>query len=298
IYGEDHAYSLPFTGSGYESTVTQITRSDLVDFHSTWFRPNNATLVVAGDITLEEIVPHIEERFAGWQQADVPTKNVAEAPEIDQPTVYLLDRPGSQQSVIFAGNIAPPKSDPNEVAISAMNTVLGGSFTSRINMNLREDKGWSYGARSLVVDAQGPRMFIAYAPVQSDKTMESVAEMRKEVQQILDDQPVTAGELARAQNNLTLTLPGRWETLSSVASSVSEIVQYGLPHDFYETYAGTVRALVLDDMEVAAQTTVRPEDMVWIVVGDREKVEPGLRELNVGEIQYIDGDGRPVQGAQ
>ncbi len=291
IYGDEHAYATPFTGSGYEQSVAGITRQQLVDFHETWFRPNNATLVIAGDITLQEVTPQLERLFSGWQRGDVPQKNIADVRPADEPIVYLLDRPGSQQSVIFAANVAPPKDNPQEIAIEALNTVLGGSFTSRLNMNLREDKGWSYGARSMVADARGPRMFIAYAPVQSDRTAESLAEMRDEVQQVISDRPVTVDELARAQNNQTLALPGRWETLSSVAGSVGEIVQFDLPFDYYDTYAGTVRALVVDDLMPAAQEVVRPENMVWVVVGDRAQIEPGIRELNLGDIRYIDGDG-------
>ena len=291
IYGDDHAYSTPFTGSGYEQSVAGITRQQLIDFHDTWFRPNNATLVVAGDITLDEVTPQLERLFSGWQRADVPQKNIADVRPAERPIIYLLDRPGSQQSVIFAANVAPPKDNPREIAIEAMNTVLGGSFTSRLNMNLREDKGWSYGAGSFLADARGPRMFIAYAPVQSDRTAESVAEIRAEVEQILSQRPVSAEELARAQNNQTLTLPGRWETLASVAGSVGEIVQFDLPYDFYDTYAGTVRALEVDDLVPAVKDVIRPGNMVWVVVGDREKIEPGLRELNLGDIRYVDGDG-------
>lgn len=294
IYGEGHAYSTPFTGSGYEQSVAGITRRQLIDFHETWFRPNNATLIVTGDITTDELRPQLESLFANWQPGDVPRKTITDVEAADRPIVYLLDRPGAQQSVVFAANVAPPKDNPREIAIEAMNTVLGGSFTSRLNMNLREDKGWSYGAGSFLADARGPRMFIAYAPVQSDKTSESAAEIRDELQQILTQRPVSAEELLRAQNNQTLALPGRWETLASVAGSVSEIVQFDLPFDYYDTYAGTVRALVHGDLVPAAQDVVQPQSMVWVVVGDREQIEPAIRELNLGDIRYIDGDGNPL----
>ena len=294
IYGEGHAYALPYTGSGFENTVAALTRDDLANFHQTWFRPNNAVLVVAGDVTLDEIVPKLEAGFAAWQRGDVPQKNVGTPASVDRPVIYLMDRPGAQQSIVFAANAAPPKSNPHEIAIEAFNRVLGGSFTSRINMNLREDKGWSYGARSMVLDAAGPRFFLAYAPVQSDKTAESVAEMHRELNEVVGDRPLTGDELARAQNGLTLTLPGRWETLSSVAGSVTEIVQYDLPYDYYDTYEQTVRALTADDLRPAGSAIVRPGNQVWVVVGDRAQVEKGLRDLNIGDIRYIDGDGMPI----
>lgn len=297
IYGEGHAYSLPYTGSGYEHTVAALTRDDLVNFHQTWFRPNNSVLVVAGDITLNEVVPMLEAQFAGWQRGDVPQKNVGAPAGVDHPVVYVMDRPGAQQSIIFAANAAPPKSNPHETAIEAFNRVLGGSFTSRINMNLREDKGWSYGARSLVLDAAGPRFFLAYAPVQSDKTAESVAEMHRELTEVLGDRPLSTDELSRAQNGLTLTLPGRWETLTSVAGSVTEIVQYDLPHDYYDTYEQAVRSLTLNDVHAAGPQFVRPDNLVWVVVGDRALVEQGLRDLGIGDIRYIDGDGMPITAA-
>lgn len=155
LYGEGHAYGLPLTGSGTPESVQQITRDDLVRFHQTWFKPNHATLVVVGDITMDELLPKLERLLAEWNPGDVPQKNIQDVPQKDRSVVYLIDRPGSEQSIIFAGHVAPPEANPRELAIKAMNTVLGGAFTSRINMNLREDKHWSYGARSMLMSARG-----------------------------------------------------------------------------------------------------------------------------------------------
>jgi zinc protease len=212
VYGDDHAYSVPFTGSGYEETVAKISRDDLVNFHSSWFLPNNATLVVAGDTTLDEIVPALEKRFHGWKAGDAPAKNIAEVANRDAQSTYLIDRPGSEQSVIFAGHLAAPKSNKDEVALETMNTVLGGDFISRINMNLREDKGWSYGSGTFIPGARGQRPFIAYAPVQTDKTKESMMELTKELAGIVGDNPPTGEEMQRAKDSRTLPLPGqcRW----------------------------------------------------------------------------------------
>jgi zinc protease len=293
LFGSGHAYGLPFTGSGYEDTVTKMERAALVKYHETWFKPDHATLVVVGDTTLDEIRPMLEERLKGWAKGSVPTKNLAQVTIPAKPVVYLVDRPGSLQSVILAGHVAPPTNNPDEIAIQTLNTILGGSFTSRLNMNLREDKHWSYGAGSFFVDARGQRPFLAYAPVQTDKTKESVAEVAKELKEILGSRPATEEELAKAKDNQTLTLAGQWETANAVAGSLTDMVRYGLAEDYYATYPGKVRALDVGGVSSAAKV-LHPDRLVWVIVGDRAKIETGIRELNLGEIKYLDADGKPV----
>jgi len=290
IYGDKHAYGTPLTGSGTSESVAKITRDDVQKFHGTWFKPNNATLVVVGDTTLAEIQPRIEKLFAAWKAGDVPKKNVAAVPARSRAEVYVLDRPGAQQSVIIAGQPAPPKANPQEIAIEAFNTALGGAFVSRLNLNLREDKHWSYGAGSFFFDARGQRPFVAYAPVQTDKTKESLVEIAKELRAIRSDRPVTADELKFAKDKRTLTLSGRWETAGAVAGSLGEIVRFGYDDRYFETYAGKVQALSLADV-AAATKVLDPDRMIWVVVGDRSKVEAGIRELNLGELRVIDADG-------
>jgi len=165
LYGSNHAYANPLTGSGTEQSVAQMTRADLARFHRTWFKPNNATLVIVGDVTLAEIQPKLERVFGRWQRGEVPQKNVGTVADQPKPLIYILDRPGSEQSTILAANLAAPKANPKEYANEAMTSLLGGQFISRLNMNLREDKHWSYGAFTFVWDARGQRPFIAYAPV-------------------------------------------------------------------------------------------------------------------------------------
>ena len=294
VYGDDHAYSVPFTGSGYEETVAKISRDDLVDFHASWFLPNNATLVVVGDTTLDEITPALEKRFASWKAGTAPTKNIAEVANRDAQSIYLIDRPGSEQSVIFAGHLAPPQGNDEEVAIETMNTVLGGDFVSRINMNLREDKGWSYGSGTFIPVARGQRPFLAYAPVQTDKTKESMMELTKELGSIVSDNPPSDEETQRAKDSRTLTLPGQWETVADVAGSLTNLVRFGYSDDYFDTYAEKVTGLDLEQVSKAAKTLVKPDSLVWVVVGDREKIEDGVRELAYGDIQILDADGNPV----
>jgi zinc protease len=295
LYGKDHAYGTPWTGSGTEASVAKLTPADMRKLHDTWFKANNATLIIAGDTTLGEITPKLEKLFGGWKPGDVPAKNIGQVEPLKKSAFYLIDRPGSIQSVILAGQVSPPKSDPDQIAIETMNTVLGGSFSSRINLNLREDKHWSYGAGSAVVDARGQRPFVVYGAVQTDKTKESMVEVAKELRAILADRPVTTEELSTAQKEQTLTLPGQWETISSVGESIEQIVRFGLPDDYFTTYPDKVRALSVDDLTKAARKVVHPDELVWIVVGDRAKIESGMRELGWGEIQLLNADGDPAQ---
>jgi zinc protease len=294
LYGANHAYGNPLTGSGTAEAVSRMTRDDLVRFHRTWFKPNHATLVVVGDISLAEIQPKLARLFSTWQSGDVPQKNIGTVPDQPRSLVYILDRPGAEQSIIFAGDLAAPKANPHEYAVEAMTSLLGGQFTSRVNMNLREDKHWSYGAFTLVWDARGQRPFIAYAPVQTDKTKESMIEVDKELRGILGPKPVTQDELGKAQANLTLTLPGTWETMDAVQGSLEQMVTYGLDDRYFDTYAQRIRALTIPDAAQAAQETIRPDHLVWVIVGDRAKIEPGIRELNFGEIRFLDADGKPL----
>ena len=295
VYGSGHAYGMPLTGSGTEESVSRLKRDDLVGFHRTWFKPNNASLIVVGATTLAEVTPKLERLFGSWRPGEVPKKNIGQVAQQPKSAVYLIDRPGSEQSIIFAGHVAPAKRNPREIALLTMNDILGGSFTSRVNMNLREDKHWSYGAFSLLFDARGQRPFIVFAPVQTDKTKESLSEVANELKAIAHTRPVTPDELAKAQANLTLSLPGQWETIGAVGASVEEIVRFDLPHDYYSTFASKVRELQVADLNTAASETIQPDKLVWVVVGDRAKIEPGIRELNLGALQFIDADGKPVR---
>jgi zinc protease len=291
LYGTGHAYGTPLTGSGTVDAVTKMTRDALVKFHADWFKPNNATIVVVGATTMADIKPRLETLFAAWKPGTVPTKNIGTVP-LGKPGVYVIDRPGSEQSVILAGHVAPPKANPDEVAIEAMNAMLGGQFVSRINMNLREDKHWTYGAQTLFWDARGQRPFIVYSPVQTDKTKESIQEIRKELAGIQGTVPVTDAELGMAKNGLVLTLPGRWETGGAVEGSLQDIVTFGLPDDYWTTYGAKVKALTSADVVRAAKAAVHPDNVAWVVIGDYAKIKAGLAELGLGEIKLLDADGK------
>ena len=294
LYSEGHAYGEPFTGTGDEESVKSLTTEALRKYHSTWIRPNASTLVVVGDTNLAEMKPKLEKLFAEWQKADTPKKNLATVSQKGQPEVYIIDRPDSIQSFILAGHIAPPKSDPDDLAITAVNEVLGASFTARINMNLREGKHWSYGARSAIFAARGQRPFFVFAPVQTDKTMESMREVQKELDGIVGVLPPTADELARTKDKTTKALPGQWETNDEIADAIVEMVEFGLPEDYWKTYPGKVNALTLDKVTATAKKIVQPSKVVWVVVGDRKKIEEGIRQLALGDVQLMDANGKVI----
>jgi zinc protease len=294
IFGKDHPYGVPFSGLGYEEVVKGLTREQLAGFHAAWFKPNNATLVVAGDTTLAELLPMLEQRFGKWARGDAPKKDLREVALPSKPVVYIVDRPESQQSVIIAGHAIPPKSFARDIAFDAANEVFGGDFTSRINMNLREDKGWSYGSYAFATDARGPRPYRVFAPVQTDRTAESMAEIAKELAAIVGGKPATAEELAAAKARSTLTLPGRWETINAVLNDNVYQQRFGLADDHWPSYAAKVNALTLDEVNAVAREVIKPAAVTWVVVGDRKKIEDPIRKLNLGELRFVDADGNPV----
>ena len=289
LYGKNHAYGIPLSGSGYEETVEKFTRNDMVKFHNTWFKPNNATLIVVGDISMEELKPKLEKLFSSWQQGNVPKKNISIVQQRTKPIIYLLDRPGSQQSIIFAGNVVPPKEE-DEIAVVSMNNMLGGSFTSRINMNLRENKHWSYGSGSFIFGTVSQRPYLFYGLVQMDKTKEAMQEMYNEVKGLLNEKPATSDELTKVKLNQTQSLAGSWETNNSVGNSLVEMVKFNLPQDYFEKYSSKVKNLNLDDIQNAAAKVLHPDNLIWIVVTDASKEESNIKEIGY-ELRHIDGDG-------
>ncbi|WP_404399472.1 insulinase family protein [Idiomarina seosinensis] len=290
MFGEQHAYSQPFTGSGTVESINALTRADLVDHVSTWMRPDNARLVIVGDTTEGEIKPLLEQQFANWNapQSPKPAKQLERPQEQKQGRVFLIDKPGTPQSLIIAGQLAPSGTAANADTIDVMNTILGGSFTSRLNMNLREDKGWSYGARSLWLDNLGPGLLMALAPVQTDKTKESIEEIVKEFTQYEGSEPATEDELAKVKANKTAKLPGAYETKGALLGAVTETLNKGKTMRYLEAYAQRVQAIDLASVKDTAETVLRPDAMTWVIVGDLSQIEDKVRELNLGEVTILE----------
>ncbi|OON59700.1 peptidase M16 [Massilia sp. KIM] len=295
LYGKDHVYAHPLTGTGTEDAVKRMTRADLARYHAAWFKPNNATLLVVGDTTLAEMKPLLERAFAAWKPGEVPKKVIAPVSAPDRSRVYLVDRPGALQSVIVAAQLAPPRNHPEAVPLEVVNDVFGGTFSSRINMNLREDKHWSYGVSSWTWPAIGQQPFLSLSPVQTDKTQDAIKELVREYRDIAGGKPIAAAELRSAQDNNTLGLPGRFETAGQLAGAYSTILKYGLPEDYYNSFTQKVLSIEPGAANALAARAFTPDRLVWVVVGDMSKVEKDIRALNLGEVRKLDPDGNPVQ---
>jgi len=297
MYGAGHPYAIPSSGTGTEADIAALTRDDLLAYHNAYIRPDAATLVVTGDTTLAEIVPLLEKHLGDWKGAGakpaVPA--VAAVPLPKKPRVFLIDQPGSVQANIFAGQLVPSSRDPNVVDLDVANGVFGGTFTSRLNMNLRENKRWSYGARSGLQNAQGPRPWIASAGVQIDKTAESMAEMDREIREFASGKnPTKPDELAKIQNSFTLRLPGSLETNSALGGSIADIVRYGRPDDYVLQRSARIKSITLDDVQRAA-AGIQPDSLIWVVVGDLSKIKDKIAALNIGPITVLDNDGKQVK---
>jgi zinc protease len=295
LYGKEHVYAKPFTGTGTEDAVKRMRREDLVKYHDTWFKPNNATLLVVGDTTMAEVKPLLEKAFGSWRAGEVPKKVLDQVAPPDKSMVYLVDRPGALQSVIVGAQLAPPRNNPEALALDIVNDVFGGTFSSRINMNLREDKHWSYGVYSTLQPALGQRPFMSVSPVQTDKTDEALKELVREYRDIAGGKPISPQELKAAVDNNTLGLPGSFETAGQLTGAYTNIVQYGLPENYYNTFTEKALSLSPQEANALAARAFTPDRLIWIVVGDLSKIEPEIRALNIGEVRKIDVDGKPVQ---
>lgn len=284
LFGPKHAYGIPLTGSGTEESVKQLRREDCARSYMAWFKPNNATLVIVGDTTLDEIRPKLEQHFSDWPPAAVPLKELPTIPRPSNPAIYLVNKPGALHSIVVAGTIAPPPDARTEIAIETMNNIFGGTFGARLNMNLREDKHWSYGAGSVLYAARAQRPLLAYASVQGDKTADSIAEIRNEIAGMNGARPVTEQELEKVKQQQVFELPGAHETMNSIGSLIGDLIQLGLPLNFYDDYLRRVSAVSVADIESCARSLLNLENMIWMVVGDKTQLEKPLGKLGIGEL--------------
>jgi zinc protease len=296
LYGRNHPYGRSIVGD--ELSVAAIRNEDVRRFYETYFRPNNAALVVVGDVRPDTLIPQLERAFVNWKSADVPAVTVAAPSPRERATIYLVDKPGAAQSVINIGQIGVPRSTPDYFPLIVMNTLLGGQFTSRVNMNLREDKGYTYGARTSFDFRLGAGPFAANAGVQTAVTKESVAEFMKELRGIRGERPVTPAELEFSKQAIIRGFPRSFETPDQIASRVAAIVIYNLPDSYFNDYIQNVRAVTLADVTRVANKYLDPAKMAILVVGDRKVIEPTLRSLpGIGpSLVLVDNDGRLLGG--
>jgi len=284
LYGRKHRYGTATVGT--ESSVRGFSRADLTSFHARFFRPDNAAIVVVGDVTAESIQPKLEKALGGWKAAgNRAAAEVPAAPQVPGREIWIVDRPGAAQSEIRIGRIGPPRSTPDYFALTVMNTILGGSFTSRLMQNLREKHGYAYGARSSFDYRLSTGPFVAAAAVQTDKTAPAVAEFFKELDAIR--KTITDAEVEKAKNYVALSFPSEVETTGDIASKLAQQFIYHLSNDWLQTYVSRIGTVTAADVRRVAGQYVDPEKVAVVVVGDRSKIQGELKALNLGPVKTL-----------
>ena len=288
LYGENHPYGKPLTGTGTTETIENISRDALVEVYKRVINSNNASYLIVGNINLEEAKDMLESKFGNWESEASQQKLSLFSVDLPKSRkVYLIDKPNAIQSYIVAGQLLPPTGSDDEILMEYMNYAIGGSFTSRLNMNLREDKSWSYGVRNRLADAKGQRSILVNAPVQTDKTADSIKEIIKEFDYYLGDQPIRYDELEKAKSSKTLRLPGRFETLGSLLGGMTNIVQYDRSLNYLDELSSLYSEPTLEEVQNTARKYLKPNQWSWLIVGDLKEIESEVRALNLGEVEII-----------
>jgi predicted Zn-dependent peptidase len=282
LYGEAHPYGKP-GGNGTAAGVRAATRDDLVRFHQSWIRPDNATIFAVSDLPLEELVSQLESRLGNWQPPAVPrgTKRFAANAATGRPRIVLIDRPQSPQSFILAGQLLPAVGTEDLTLLSTANEVLGGDFLARINMDLRETKGWSYGAFGFPALREHQVSYVIQAGVQADRTGDSIRAIQEQVRGFLGSNGTQANELSRVVAGNVGELPGQFETSGAVLGALRTNALYHRPDDYYETLAGRYRGMTAQQFDQEMRRYVNPDNFVWVVVGDAQRIRPQLERLGM-----------------
>jgi zinc protease len=290
IYGSGHPYGAATLGT--EASVKSLSVTDLQSYYQANFKPNNATLIIVGDVTPSQIEQKINAVFGSWQRGDVSPLTYADPPKAGTTTIYLIDKPGAAQSSFRIGAVGVPRSTKDYFALSVMNTILGGSFSSRLNQNLRETKGYTYGANTRFDMRRAAGPFSASAEIVAAKTDSALLEFMKELNGIRQAVPLT--ELSRAKRFLQLQVPGNFETTQDIAFQLVPVALYGLPLDYYNNYVQNIEAVTQADVARVAQQYINPGSLAVVIVGDRKSIEPGLKAINVAPIVIRDMSGQPI----
>lgn len=291
LYGDQHPYGVPFTGSGRAQDLKTLTRDDVVAAHAAWIRPDNAQIFVVGDTTLAAVKPLLEARFGTWSPPSVAkgSKQFSDAVAPIRPRIVMIDRPQSPQSLILAGTVMPVSGTDELTTLLAANEILGADFLSRLNMDLRETKGWAYGVRGSPNRVEHRVPYLVSAPVQADRTADSIVALREQMQLFLGPKGVTPEELVRTVNSNIRELPGTFETAGSVLGAIQSNALYKRPDNYQETLASRYRAMTAAELDRAARAAIRPDELVWVVVGDAAKVRPQLEKLGMPiEVMTLD----------
>ena len=291
VFGDAHPYGRPQLGN--EKTVASITREDVQGYYRSNYRPNNSTLIVVGDFSPADIEKRITTLFGGWERGEVPQIAAVAPPARSRSSVYLIDKPRTPQASVRVGHVGVARSSPDYFGLAVANTVLGGSFTSRLNMNLREAKAFTYGANSRFDMRETPGPFAARAEIFTTKADSGIAEFMKELSAIRDSIP--AAELEKAKQYLQLQLPNAFETPGDIAAQLVPIALYGLPLDYYNTYAQSIGSVTVADAKRVAEAHINPANAAIVVVGDRREIEAALRKLGLGPVEIRDIHGAAVR---
>ncbi|MCX6169655.1 MAG: pitrilysin family protein [Ignavibacteriales bacterium] len=284
LFGKEHPYGRITS----EKEIRSYSTDDLKNFYKKYFVANNAVVIAVGDIKKEDLKKKLESAFGKWQKGSVKETKVKEPTQIANRIVYLIDKPGAAQSVINIGRIGAARLTNDYNSIVVMNTLLGGSFTSRLNQNLREKNGYTYGANSRFFFRPVPGSFIATSSVQTAVTDKALTEFFNELNGIRE--PLTDPDLNRAKNLVALSYPGNFQSVSEIAGQLEEKVLYNLPENYFGEFISKILSLTGKDVNDAAVKYIVPDQMIVVVVGDKAKIEDGIKKLNLGEIKNLSID--------
>ncbi len=296
IYGASHPYGR--AANGTVETVPRITRDDVVRFHKTWVRPNNAFLIVVGDVTMAQLKTELTNAFAGWERAAVPANTPPSRPEARPTSIYLIDKPGAAQSQIRIGLPATPRTSADYTALQVLNNALGGQFSSRINLNLREAKGFTYGARSALDWRRGDGPFFASGGFFTAKTDSSLVELLKEIRDVRSTRPLTAEELAFSRGALVRAYPRRLETGQSTVTLLADLAYYGLPENEITEYLARIEKISEADAKGAAAKYIDPDHLTIVIVGDLAQIRAGVEALGIAPVTVLEESRKAIGAGQ
>ena len=291
LYSEAHPYGQRTT----EASVKAITRDDIVAFQKAYFQPGRAIITVVGDVNPAKIKSSVEKGLAAWAKAGEKAKfDYPKLPELQTAKIYLVDKPGAEQAVFNIGLPGPPRNTPDYFALQVLNTILGGQFQSRLNANIREQKGYSYGVSSGFGFGKGPGAFRAGGSIFIGKTDAALIEFMNEFKGIVGDKPITDEEIKTAKESLIQGLPQRFSSVTAISGAITSLTVQGLPDDYYQTFAKNVSAVTKEDLLRVAKKYIDLKHLAIVIVGDRTKIEGPLKATGIAPITYIDIEGNPV----
>ena len=291
LYTTEHPYGRVMT----EATAKAITRDDLVAFYKSYFQPGHAVITVVGDVKPDDVKQTIEKALAGWSAGgSIPSFAYPPAPAAKATTIYLVDKPGAAQSTFSLGEVGPPRDTPDYYALRVMNEILGVLFQSRLNHNIREVKGYSYGVGSGFAFGRGPGAFRAGGEIVTGKSDSALIEFMKELRDMRGPRPPTDDELAQAKASLVQSLPANFASVNGINGNIASIYVQGLPEDYFKAFATAVGAVTKDDVVRVAQKYIDPDHLAIVIVGDRAKIEGPLAATKIAPIVWLDVDGNPI----